>query len=92
MSRFRPNSDGPFEPNIGTPNYADDSAVTVLNPEELFGELIGAPLVADDERGTFAGVYGGQYGLGSQAVLGGVVRPYRRVISTQAIYRREIFE
>lgn len=90
MSSFRPNPEGPFEPNLATPNFADDSAFAVSNPDELPGDLIGGPLVAED--GTFAGVYGGQYGLGSQAVLGGVVRPYRRVISTQAIYRREIFE
>jgi hypothetical protein len=30
--------------------------------------------------------------MGRQAAFGGVVRPFRRVLSTQAIYRREVFE
>ena len=33
----------------------------------------------------------GLYGLGELEVLGRVVRPYRKVMSVQAIYRREIF-
>lgn len=34
----------------------------------------------------------GRLGMGRQAAFGGVVRPFRRVLSTQAIYRREVFE
>ena len=34
---------------------------------------------------------GGRYGLGSLPVLKGQVRPYRKVMTFQAIYRREVF-
>ena len=35
--------------------------------------------------------FGGRYGLGSLSVLKGSVRPYRKVMTFQAIYRREVF-
>jgi hypothetical protein len=97
MSSFRPNPDGPFEPTIAFPNVADDGAVTVVDGSEPPGGLLNeAPLIVD---GKYAGTYGGTFGLGAQGALGSQqltggrpVRPYRRVISAQAIYRREIFE
>ncbi len=84
MSSFRPNPAGPFEPTIGQPNAADDG------DDEDDDRLTGAPLVSDN--GIYAGTYGGQYGLGAQGAFGTIVRPYRRVLSAQAIYRREIFD
>lgn len=87
MSSFRPNPEGPFEPTIGNPNLADDGQVTQLNNAP--GGLTGAPLIND---GIYAGTYGGQFGLGAQGALGQTVRPYRRVITAQAIYRREVFQ
>jgi len=89
MSSFRPNEAGPFEPTVGSPNLANDGGVVEINPTERPGELINQPLIDGD---LYAGTYGGQYGLGAQGALGQTVRPYRRVISAQAIYRREIFE
>lgn len=89
MSSFRPNPAGTFEPTIGQPNLADDDAVSGLNSGLPPGGLNGAPLT-DGEN--YAGTYGGQFGLGAQGVLGQIVRPYRRVISAQAIYRRELFQ
>jgi hypothetical protein len=41
---------------------------------------------------TSAGTYTGSLGLGKQYVLLKAVRPYRKVISTQAIFRREVFQ
>jgi len=97
MSSFANNAD-PFEPTIGSPNAADDGAVNELNEGDRPGGLSGAPLVSDGPDPMYAGTYGGQYGLGAQGALGSQqltggrpVRPFRRVLSAQAIYRREIF-
>ncbi len=61
---------------------ADDSAVTAVNSPN------GTPV----DPGGVAGPYEGQFGLGRQFVLGTEVRPYRRLVSAQAVYRREVFE
>ena len=96
MSSFRPNPEGQFESSLGSPNAADDGEVSELNTNDRSGDLTGAPLAGDS---IYSGTYGGQYGLGAQGALGSQsltegkpVRPYRRVISAQAIYRREVFE
>lgn len=39
-----------------------------------------------------AGVYAGKYGLGSLSALNVQVRPYRKLISAQGVYRREVFK
>jgi hypothetical protein len=88
MSSFQPNPAGPFEPTIGNRNIANDSGVVEENPDDRSGELVGQPLQGG---GLYAVTYGGRYGLGAQGALGQTVRPYRRVISAQAIYRREVF-
>lgn len=81
LSSFRPNASGnPVDPTIGNVNEADDSAIA---PPP--GTTFVAPGTAD------AGVYVGPAGLGQQFAFGRVVRPYRRVVSGQAIYRREVF-
>jgi len=94
MSSFRQNAAGQFEPTIGQPNAADDDEVTQLNSAP--GGVTGTPLESD---GIYTGTYGGRFGLGAQGALGSEqltgrrpVRPFRRVISAQAIYRREVFE
>lgn len=89
MSAYRPNPAGPFEPNAGNVILADDGAVTELNPGDRPGDPLGAPLLSG---GNYAGTYGGAFGLGAQGAWGQAVRPFRRVLSAQAIYRREIFE
>lgn len=57
-----------------------------------FEPTIGRPNVANEAESVAPGTYAGANGLGVQLALGQRVRPYRRVISAQAIYRREIFE
>lgn len=65
-----------------TPIVADDSLVTVTN--------IGSYSVVDP--GQDVGPMAGQYGLGVQLSWMQRLRPFRRVVSTQAIYPRELFE
>lgn len=97
MSSFRHEptaADYPFEPTIGRPNVADDAAV------DDDGGKWAPPAISGLAQSDFEyGPYAGQYGLGQQAALGSQeltgrrpVRPFRRVISAQAIYRREVFE
>jgi len=97
VSSVRPSADGPCEPNIGNPNVADDSGVVEVNPGDRPGDSLTTAPLSDGE--IFAGTYGGRYGLGAQGALGSAaltggrpVRPFRRVISAQAIFRREVFE
>ena len=62
------------------------STIGELDPAGA-GEIPAAYVLND--RGDPIPVYGGSLGLGFQAVLGRVVRPYRRVLSAQAIAARE---
>jgi hypothetical protein len=84
MTAHTPNPGGPFEPTIGSPIPATDDYGAVP-----YGSLTGRNLVNSD--GTYTGPYGGNYGVGVHGAMGQVVRPFRRVISAQAIYRREVF-
>jgi hypothetical protein len=89
MSSFRYSDESHlFEPTISNPNLANDGEVTELNEFDRPGDLLERPLVTDR---IYAGTYGGTYGLGAQGALGQIMRPYRRMISAQAIYRRELF-
>ena len=93
---------GPFIPNAGDPNIADDGSVRELNPDNRRGAVLpDQPLVFEnkfDER-IYAGTYGGQYGLGIQGAMTSPeltgpaegIRPYRRVLVSHAIFRREAF-
>jgi len=65
------------------------------------GEPVNTPVLASDPGGggyrivgpgpDGAGPYSGTYGLGEQYVLGRSVRPFRRLVSAQALFRREVF-
>ena len=71
-----------IQPNIGNFITADDEAVQSLNDP---------PGGALDDGAI--GAYAGQYGLGRQLALAGrTLRPFRKLISAQAIYRREVVE
>lgn len=93
---------GAFELNVGDPNAANDDAVESLNPEAMNGTLLDSkPLVFENSLGesVYAGTYGGKYGLGihgamtSPELTGDAIgiRPYRRVLVSHAIFRREVF-
>jgi hypothetical protein len=72
----------PLPPNIGNAIIAEDGAVQELNA---------APGGTMDDGAI--GPYAGAFGLGRQLALAGrTVRPFRKLISVQAIYRREVVE
>lgn len=76
-----------FAPNIGNPMAADDGGISATNSAPAGG----LPVVPDSRGGGLvSGTYGGAYGLGEQAALGKSVRPFRRLISVQAVFRREV--
>jgi hypothetical protein len=73
----------PFPPNVANPIAADDGGVQQNNI---------APGAEMDDGGAI-GPYAGPFGLGRQLALAGrVVRPFRKLISVQAIYRREVVQ
>ena len=77
-----PSEIDPNPPNVANFITADDGAVQQLNDPP------GGPL--DDGA---VGPYAGPYGLGRQLALAGrTLRPFRKLISAQAIYRREVVE
>jgi len=84
MSGFRQGT-GPFEPNGTNVITADDGSVTVVDIDGF--SPVGTGTASDQEFGSNAG----SFGLGRQAALVQDVRPFRRLITAQAIYRREIF-
>ncbi len=92
MSSFRHDTadpEFPFEPTVGRPNLANDAGVVVVTNPIAPPD---GPLVSPDQGNIHRTTYSGEYGLGGQQALGQVVRPYRRVISSQAIFRREILQ
>ena len=92
---------GPFVPNADDPNVADDSAVTTINSSSQAGGLIERPLIGTNNIGDsiYTGTYGGKYGLGIHGAMtspqltgsGSGIRPFRRVLVSHAIFRREVF-
>jgi hypothetical protein len=77
-----PDALDPLPPNVGNAIAADDAGVQQNN----------LPPGATIDDG-FVGPYAGPYGLGRQFALAGrVVRPFRKLISAQAVYRREVVE
>lgn len=91
LTAFRPSPDGPFEPTVDHPLVADDTAVVeaAVDPACLARQRPGA-LLPDDPAAV--GAYAGPFGLGRQYAFAATVRPFRRLLSAQAIYRREVFE
>lgn len=81
MASFQSNGLG--TPNGDSPNLANDGSVTELNSAP------GTPLGMSSDSSP---VYTGPYGLGRLYLLGEEVRPFRRVVTGQALFRREVFE
>ncbi len=72
-----------LESNLGSPIVANDAGVVVVNP----GAAPGAPAGAS----AFP-TYAGPYGLGVSLALGQELRPFRRLVTAQALFRREVFD
>lgn len=81
MTAFQP-VDVEEENPTNTPILANDAGVSAPNSAPG-GTLVGS----SDETGPYAG----QYGLGKFYALNKEVRPFRRLISAQGIFRREVF-
>jgi hypothetical protein len=89
MAGFRQSPDGPFEKNLRYRIIADDPAVAPIPPN---GTVLPGP---DPNDEAFHGPYAGSYGLGRLASPlgnGQGVRPFRKLLAAQAIYRREVFQ
>ena len=73
----------PLPSNIATPIVADEGSISESNATP-------GGLQPDDGA---IGAYAGPYGLGRQLALAGLtIRPFRRLISAQGLYRREVFQ
>jgi hypothetical protein len=89
LGNFREETPDRFDPNIADAVVADDGAVTT-DPS-----LADAPAAGDffapDAGGVDPSPVAGRYGLGRQLALGQELRPFRRVQTAQAVFRRELF-
>jgi hypothetical protein len=87
MSAYAPQPGWPPQP---TPHAleADDSRVTVATTGNYTNYSPSGAFFPQSPTGT----YSGPYGLGSQQAWGTLVRPFRRLLSMQAAYRREVFQ
>lgn len=81
LSGFQQGPDGPFEPG-GAPILADDDGVTSANA------LPNGQTTAALAGGI--GTYAGTYGLGGQLAWAQTRRPFRKLLTAQAIFRREV--
>jgi len=89
LAGYTPSPDGLFEPNGSTPILADDAAAAA-SAAPLDGAALLPELDVLDEDAPGSRAYLGQTGLGALYVQDSVVRPFRRVISAQAVSRREV--
>ncbi len=71
------------------PNIADDAQVQSSDPNNFLNG--GTPVAPNSQSGFYSGTYGGTYGLGALGAVDLQVRPFRKTITCQAIYRREVF-
>ncbi|MBK7876190.1 MAG: pilus assembly protein [Planctomycetes bacterium] len=78
MSAFLPTGTG-----VNTPAQANDEGVVEA------ASLPSGQELANAQGGNQT--YSGRYGLGKQFALGQQVRPFRRLLTSQAMFRREVF-
>lgn len=83
--RLKSESD-PFPPNGSRPIVADDVSAGTGDGAEEPGDAADGPDVVPSQT------YSGPDSLGRHYALNQTLRPFRRLLSAQAIYRREIFK
>lgn len=75
-----------YVPQVATTPQGDPFNQPVLASDPPGG---GVDIIGPGPNGE--GPYSGTYGLGEQYVLGQSVRPFRRLITAQAMFRREVY-
>lgn len=80
--RSPPSAEGEPTPNLNRPILALDGEVVETNAAP--GNLL-------DVASGSSQVYAGPYGLGRHFALGEDVRPFRKLVGGQAVFRREVF-
>lgn len=82
----------PFQAAAISGRYRDpsnpDPDAPPKTPQDAYIEVTDDPL----QPGQIGGPYSGKDGLGQQAAFTKTVRPFRRIVSGQGVYRREIFQ
>lgn len=80
------------------PQIANDEAIAIGDDAALNGgQAVAADLAEPDRNGPRYGsaasgtAYAGKYGLGVHGAMARPARPFRKIISAQAIFRREVF-
>ena len=68
---------------VAAPAAADDKYIVVENEGEAPGTPVGV---------SAFNTHAGPYGLGVTLALGRELRPFRRLITSQALFRREVFQ
>jgi hypothetical protein len=74
--------------NVGNVIESDNAGVVVIGG----GTPLPAARAPVDLSGGEAGTYAGPQGLGTLLAFAKEVRPFRRVLTSQSTYRREVFE
>jgi hypothetical protein len=82
LTAFTPGAT-PFDTNMGNPILADDASV-VNDGAPPPGAIVPNPATL--------GPYAGDWWLGKQGAFAEQVRPFRRVVQVQAVFRREVFQ
>lgn len=80
----------PPQPNIASPLLANDPDFDALTPNVPGSGATFAYFKVDDPNEI--GAYAGSAGLGRQLALAQTVRPFRKVLAAQAVFRREVFQ
>lgn len=96
LSGFQNNgvdANGAPNPNVSKAIQADDEAALAASAAPPAGTtLLDAGRISDPSSDAGTAPYSGRLGLGTQQALGRVVRPYRSLLTGQAMFRREVFQ